>query len=50
MPSGSTVHAAKSPACRVTERSRKERFARFADSLKYLSPELLQGASAVSDC
>src|SRR5439155_10020875 len=49
-PSGSTPHAAKSPACRVTERSRKGRFALFAGSLKYLSLELLQGASVVSAC
>src|SRR6266480_4361970 len=42
--------AAKSPACRVTERSRKGRFALFAGSLKYLSPELLQGTSVVSVC
>src|SRR5205814_4375294 len=49
-PSGSTPHAAKSPACRVTKRSRKGRFALFAGSLKYLSPELLQGTSVVSVC
>src|SRR5206468_11770445 len=45
--SGSTPHAAKSPACRVTERSRKGRFTLSAGSLKYLSPELLQGTSVV---